>query len=67
MDLESFRRHRNRDVAISLETEDVSDHGMTEEADSSRRYVDVHIPVSMNETNPVAENPLCSVSYSDPW
>ena len=65
-DLESFRRLRNRDVASSVGTEDVNDHGTTEEAGGSRRYVDVHIPISMDETNPVARIPLISVSYLDP-
>ena len=64
-DLESFRRLRNRDVAISVERENVNDHGTTEEAGSSRCYADVHVPVSMDKTNPVVGNPLCSVSYNN--
>ena len=46
--------------------EEVNFHGTTEEADDSGVCVDVHIPVSMDETNPVVGNPLCSVSYLDP-
>ena len=66
MDLESFRRLGNRDVAISVEAEDGNGHGPTGEAGSSRCYADVHVPFSMDETNSVVGNPLCSVSYLDP-
>ena len=65
MDLESFRRLKNRDVAISVEAEDVNVHGTSEEAGSSRCYADIQVPVSMDETNRFVGNPLCSVSYLD--
>ena len=45
--MKSFKRLGYRDVLISVGTEDVNDHGATEEAGGSRLYIDVHIPVAM--------------------
>ena len=40
-------------------------HETTGDPDGSRRCVEAHIPASMDQTNHLAENPLCSVSNLD--
>ena len=63
-EFESFRRLRNRDATIPVEKEYMNDHGTTEEAGGSRRYVDVHNPVPMDETKAVSGNPFCELLRS---